>query len=487
MKLQLEPVIGLEIHLQLSTRTKMFCACENRNEAFPPNTAVCEICLGHPGTLPTPNEAAVKSAIKLGLAFNAIIAPRLKFDRKHYFYPDLPKGYQVSQFDEPICGEGFFDTIRIERAHLEEDSAKSLHTGGGETLIDFNRGGSPLIETVTRPDFKTPAQARAFLQELRLLVRALGISDGDMEKGHLRCDANISLRPVGEIMLYPKTEIKNINSFRSVERALEFEIARQTGLWESEGGAPTQTTTRNWDDVAQKTTESRTKEAAHDYRFFPEPDLPPFDLAALIEEVRHTMPELPAARRARFQNEYGFTAADAAQLIEHEELAIFAEHVMSEFFEWVRSVDPDVDEALLRVKAAKLLAGWLLSKYLGALGEANLLFTQNIVTAENFAEFLTLVYQNKINSTSAQQLLKKMIATGGDPSQLLESENLSAADSAQIALWVDEVIATNSLQTAQFKAGKETVLQFLVGQVMKKSRGTADAEIVAELLRTKLS
>lgn len=497
--MKLEPIIGLEIHVQLSTKTKMFCSCDNRNETFAPNTAVCQICLGHPGTLPLVNEEAIKSAIKLGLAFGSTINPLLKFDRKHYFYPDLPKGYQISQFDGPICGEGTFTfriagtqverdtlTVRIERAHLEEDAAKSFHAEGNETLVDFNRGGSPLIETVTKPDFHSPAEARAFLQEIRLLVRALGISDGDMEKGHMRCDANISMRPVGEHILYPKTEVKNMNSFRSVERALEFEIKRQSVLWEA-GTPPAQGTTRNWNDVDQKTTDSRTKENAQDYRYFPEPDIPPFNVISLIEAVRAHMPELPAAKRERFQAEFGFTIADAQQLIENEELANFAEHVVSEFYEWVRSVDPDVDAQALKPKAAKLVSGWLLSKYLGALGEAGKLFTPATVTAENFAEFLTLIYQSKINSTAAQALLKKMIATGGHPTALLEEENLSSADSVQIGLWVDETIRDFPAQVEQFKAGKHTLLQFLVGQVMKKARGTADPIEVAQQFEDKLA
>lgn len=497
--MQLEPVIGLEIHIQLATASKMFCSCDNRGELLPPNTAVCPICLGHPGTLPTPNTAALRSAITLGLALGCEIAPRLKFDRKHYFYPDLPKGYQISQYDEPICGRGTFTfhvagtnversevTVGIERAHLEEDSAKSFHGTGGETLVDFNRASSPLVETVTGPDFKSPLEAKTFLQELRLLVRALKISDGDMEKGHMRCDANISLRPVGDKQLYAKTEIKNMNSFRSVERALNYEIDRQTALWEA-GTPPTMSTTRNWNDVDQKTTDSRTKEAAQDYRFFPEPDIPPFTIGSLVAEIKRELPELPSAQRIRFQNEYGFSPADARQLIETEGLANYAEHVVSEFYSWARSFDPDTEDEILRPKVAKLLSGWLLSKYMGALGEMGRLFTEDTITAENFAEFLNLVYQNKLNSSSAQTLLKKMIETGAHPHHILETENLASADEGAIDEWISAVIADNPKQVADFKAGKEALLQFLVGQVMKKSRGTADPLTVADKLRDKLS
>lgn len=496
--MKLEPIIGLEIHIQLGTNSKMFCSCDNRGELLPPNTAICPTCLAHPGTLPVPNAGALRSAIKLGLALGCTIAPRLKFDRKHYFYPDLPKGYQISQFDEPICENGSFTfhvpgahverdmvTIGIERAHLEEDSAKSFHGSSGETLVDFNRAGSPLVETVTRPDFKTPLEAKAFLQEMRLLVRALGISDGDMEKGHMRCDANISMRPVGDTKLYTKTEIKNMNSFRSVERAIAYEIERQTALWEA-GTPPVVGSTRNWNDVEQKTTESRTKEAAQDYRFFPEPDIPPFIVGSLVEEMRRELPELPSAKYIRFQKEYGFSAIDARQLIENDELATYAEHVASEFYSWASDLDPDANEETLKTKAAKLLSGWLLSKYVGALNELGRLFTPETVTAENFAEFLALIYQSKINSTSAMALLKKMIETGDHPHHLLESENLSGADESATEQWIDEVIAENPKQVADFKSGKEALLQFLVGQVMKKSRGTADALATADRIRDKL-
>lgn len=497
--MQLEPIIGLEIHIQLSTKTKMFCGCDNRNETFPPNTAVCHICLGHPGTLPVPNEAAVRAAIKLGLALGCTIAPRIKFDRKHYFYPDLPKGYQVTQYDEPVCAEGSFAfhvpgvnvarnevVIGIERAHLEEDAAKSFHGTNGETLVDFNRGGSPLVETVTKPDFKTPLEAKHFLQEMRLLVRALGISDGDMEKGHMRCDANISLRPVGETKFYPKTEVKNINSFRSVERALQYEIERQTDLWNA-GDPPMVSATRGWNDVDQTTVPQRTKEAAQDYRYFPEPDIPPFVLGGLTEEIARMMPELPAAKRIRFESEYGFSSQDARQLIEDEPLANYAENVVSEFYAWASSTEPDVDESILKPKVAKLLSGWLLSKYLGALNELGKTFNDEIVTAENFAEFLHLVYQSKLNSTTAQTVLKKMIETGDHPTHLLDTEGLGGADSSMIDAWVLETIEANPSQVEQYKNGKEALLQFLVGQVMKKSRGTADPMTVADLFRSKLS
>ena len=320
---------------------------------------------------------------------------------------------------------------------------------------------------------------------MQLLVRALGISDGDMEKGHMRCDANISLRPVGDETLYPKTEVKNINSFRAVERALEYEIRRQTELWK-DGTAPAVSSTRGWNDIEMKTNEQRTKEAAHDYRYFPEPDIPPFLIGPLLEQCRRDIPELPAAKRTRFQEEYGFATQDARQLIADEALANYAEQVVSEFFEWVRSSAPDTDETELKKKSAKLISGWLLTKYLGALNDAGRLFTPDTITPENFAEFLTLVYLGKLNSTTGQRVLKQMIETGADPSQIIETEHLGQADGVALDRWIAETIEENPEQIEQFRSGKTAVLQFLVGKVMKKSRGTADPEEVAVQFQEKI-
>src|SRR3989338_2622308 len=307
--MNLEPVIGLEIHVQLKTKSKMFCSCSAHEEGAAPNTHVCPVCTGQPGVLPVPNEEAIRATVLMGLALNGTIATASKFDRKHYFYPDLPKAYQISQYDIPIVKGGHLDLdfpagntraqarIGLTRIHLEEDAAKNFHDTSGKTLVDFNRAGVALMEIVTEPDFASPAEAKRFLQELRLMIRYLGISDADMEKGHLRCDANISLREKGG-SFQPKTEIKNLNSFRHVERALAYEIQRQTQMWE-EGHPPDVTTTRGWDDTKQKTVEQRIKEGAEDYRYFPEPDIPPLQLSAMADEMRARLPELPAARRAR--------------------------------------------------------------------------------------------------------------------------------------------------------------------------------------------
>src|SRR3989339_1207484 len=378
-----EAVIGLEIHVQLKTKTKMFCGCPTHDSAVAPNEHVCPLCLGIPGVLPVTNEQAVRYGVLMGLALNCEIAEHSKFDRKNYFYPDLPKGYQISQFDLPIAINGFVEIdvpgglretarIGITRAHLEEDAAKNLHAENGKTYVDFNRGGTPLIEIVTEPDFKSPLEAKLFLQELLLIARYLGVSDADMEKGHLRCDANISLRPVDDegvplkSVLYPKTEIKNINSFRHVERALEHEIQRQTKLWEA-GTPPMVSTTRGWNDAKQITEEQRTKEGAADYRYFPEPDIPALELKELADQMRSLLPELPAKRRIRLMQEYALKPSDARQICEDPVLANFTEQVFSELSAWLESIPKMEDgEGNLvgkeQARLAKLVSGWLLSK-----------------------------------------------------------------------------------------------------------------------------
>ena len=322
------PVIGLEIHVQLKTKSKMFCGCANRDETVygevPPNTFVCPICTGQPGVLPVVNEQALEWAVKMGKALHGDFNEISKFDRKHYFYPDLPKGYQISQYDVPVMEKGYLEIetigdnqqpelkkIELTRMHLEEDAAKNIHQEKN-TLVDFNRVGAPLIEIVTQPVLASPAEAKVFLQELRLLARYLNISNADMEKGELRCDANISLRPAGDTKFYPKTEIKNLNSFKAVERALEYEIQRQTKLWDN-GNPPSTLSTRGWDEMKQVTEEQRVKEDAEDYRYFPEPDLPAFSLKEIIKKV--SLPELPRARRARFVDEFGLSRADSKTAI----------------------------------------------------------------------------------------------------------------------------------------------------------------------------
>ncbi|MDP3985315.1 MAG: Asp-tRNA(Asn)/Glu-tRNA(Gln) amidotransferase subunit GatB [bacterium] len=515
-----QPVIGLEIHIQLKTASKMFCGCDNRGENAPPNTTVCPICMGHPGTLPVLNDQALRFGIRMGIALGCRIPEHSKFDRKNYFYPDLPKGYQISQYDLPIAVEGAVDIeipnpnaprdrarIRITRAHLEEDAAKLIHgvdhpehSEGSpakkeeSSYVDFNRAGTPLIEIVTEPDFATPEEAKIFLHELRLIARYLGVSDADMEKGHLRCDANISLRRVDdqglpiEKELNPKTEVKNINSFRSVERALAYEIKRQTKLFEM-NTPPAVSSTRGWDDDKGVTEEQRTKEAAHDYRYFPEPDLPPLMLTDLAEEIRSKMTELPARRRARFIEEYGLAAADARILTDDPAWADFTEHVFSELQAWLVSsgaIEGSDAEISAEVKhtLAKLVGGWITSKLMGEMSTRAIDIRILKITPENFAEFVALVYQNKINSAAAREILGLMLESGADPSQIMEDRGLGQIESAEELLpFVERVLEHNPVEAAKLKAGEEKVLKFLVGVIMKETEGRANPKTAEQLLK----
>jgi aspartyl-tRNA(Asn)/glutamyl-tRNA(Gln) amidotransferase subunit B len=506
----LESVIGLEIHVQLKTKSKMFCGCDNRAEDAPPNTAICPICLGHPGTLPVVNRQAVIFGVLASKALGCRINHESKFDRKNYFYPDLPKGYQISQFDKPVGVGGVIEVenpfaaegerrvarIGITRLHLEEDAAKLVHAADGKSsLVDFNRGGTPLAEIVTEPDFASPSEAKAFLHELRLIMRTLGVSEAEMEKGHMRCDANISLREViddaaleqGSTRRFnPKTEVKNLNSFRAVERALEYEIMRQGKLWEA-GSPPDITTTRGWDDERQITVEQRTKEGMADYRYFPEPDLPPLDLSKIEDDVRPMMPELPAAKRARFQDEYAFAAADARQIVDSPFLSRFTEETMSELREWLGTAGVKSDWDASKAKFAKLTSGWLLSKFLGILAETGKEPKDAKVTPENFAEFLTLLYLEKINSTAAQEVLRAMIDTGMDPTTIVGERGLEqVSDLSDLELAADNVIAANPKVVADYKGGKANAIMFLVGQVMKETRGKAKPDLVRDILVLKL-
>lgn len=520
------PVIGLEIHIQLKTKSKMFCSCNNAGENLPPNTTICPICTGQPGSLPAPNLQALKWAVKTALALHCQINETTKFDRKHYFYPDLPKGYQISQYDLPIGEKGFLEIetkvddqkiltllekeihktnkkneriptvinkkINIIRLHLEEDAAKNLHSENS-TLVDYNRCGTPLAEIVTAPDFSTPAEAKNFLQELQILVRYLDISYADMEKGHLRCDANISLRPVGDAKFYPKTEIKNLNSFKAVERSLEYEIQRQRRLWE-EGRAPEASSTRGWNEAKQITEEQRAKEEAHDYRYFPEPDIPPINLKEIAKKMKEELPEFPAAKRQRFLDEFALSLADVNILISDPDWAAFTENVFAEAWTWLVSL-PEIEsegteEEIMkknRAKLARLIGGWLTSKLMGLMAENKINIKSLKITPENFAEFIGLIYTNKINSANAQILLAKMLEAGEDPSQIMEEKKLGQVNDANlIAKAADEVIRMNPDQIRQYKAGKIPVIQFLVGKMMKETRGQIDPKTAREILEKKL-
>jgi len=510
--MKLETIIGLEFHVQLKTKTKMFCACSNEIEAKDPNVNICPICLGHPGILSTINEEAVHMGMKAALALNCTIANFTKFDRKNYFYPDLPKGYQISQYDKPLALDGSLvinwetrdglagsltdenqlKRIGIVRIHLEEDAAKSTHVSDG-SLIDYNRGGAPLIEIVTHPHLSSPQEAKTFGQEIQLIMRHLNISDADMEKGQLRCDGNISLRPAGEKILYPKTELKNINSFRALERALAYEIERQTLLWHA-GTPPAKEETRGWDEATQTTISQRVKEGESDYRYFPEPDLPPIVITEdEIQALKIEIPELPQDKRRRFVDMYDFNGEEAKILTDSKQLANFTEKVISELKDWIETIDTvsgnkeEIWEEN-KHKLIKLVSNWLINKYLPALAEQNISFKASKITAENFSEFICLVYENKVNSSAAQAILKRMIETGGDPSHLIEDMDLTQmSGSEELGTIIEKTLAQYPDQVAEYKAGKTVVIKYFLGLIMRETKGKADPQETEKLLQEYLA
>jgi len=511
-----EPVIGLEIHVQLKTESKMFCSCDNAGENKPPNTTVCPVCLGHPGVLPVINEQAVRWAVMAAMSLSCKINTKSHFDRKSYYYPDLPKGYQISQYSAPFGYEGHLIVdmekkkrrVRIERVHLEEDTGKLLHEADkSASYVDYNRSGTPLLEIVSHPDIQTPQGAKSYLQELRLIMRYLEISDADMEKGQLRCDANISLRPNPEFglkdpsnatigfdpkKLYPKTEIKNLNSFRSVERALAYEIKRQTELWNKDQ-APKIQSTRGWDEKKGVTVEQRIKEEQHDYRYFPEPDLPPLNLdKKFISQAKEEMVELPHDKRKRFKDYFGLGDYDTNIVVADKLLASFFEEVVSELKAWLIALE-EVEGSEQEIwennkkKLVKMVANWVISRLLNLLNKQNINIKQAKITPENFAELITLIYQHKVNNQTALQILEKMFLSGKDPSNIMEEEDLGQlTESDDLEKIVAEVINTNKKVVDEYKAGKIASLQFLIGQVMKQTKGRADVHKVKELLTYKL-
>ena len=511
------PIIGMEVHIELSTESKMFCSCPNNPDLLEPNMNICEVCLGHPGTLPAPNKVAIHHVVTIGMALGCAIKEVSKFDRKHYFYPDLPKGYQISQYDEPIAVRGTLRLtfplednarsevlISIERVHLEEDTAKLTHDSEGNTLVDFNRAGTPLVEIVTRPDFASAVEAKVYCQELQNICRALGVSFADMEKGHMRCEANVSVQetgrfeindgvvhPIGDYVLNNKVEVKNLNSFKAVEKAIEFEISRQTAMLER--GEVWSQQTRGWDETKGETVLQREKENAADYRYFPEPDIPPFHPRAFMADI--TLPELPLAMRERFHREYGFSYADTRLLTQDTTWSSFTEAVMSELTEWLRTypdardTDEDARQAH-RTNHAKLVGGWLTSKLMGLLIEDKKTLVDISFTAENFAELITLLHTDKVNSTNAQKILLEMVKsdTDIDPTHLMEEKGYGQiTDQAVLEQVVIEVIASYPTQVEQFRSGKEAVIRFLIGMGMKATEGSADPSAIEALLRKHLS
>lgn len=493
-----EPVIGLEIHLQLKTASKMFCSCPVEQTVLAPNENICPVCVGHPGALPVANKQAIEWAILMGLALHCQIAPWSKFDRKNYFYPDLPKGYQISQFDLPIAQGGFLEIfvpegprthvrIEITRAHLEEDAAKSFHQER-KSYVDFHRSSTPLIETVTEPDFRSPQEAKIFLQELRLLARYLEISDADMEKGQLRCDANISLRQVNEDgeplvqTLSPKTEIKNLNSFRAVERALQYEIERQTRLWE-QGNPPIVSTTCRWNEEKQKTEESRTKESSGDYRYFPDPDLPPLELTSYKEEIQYTLPELPAQRRERFKQEFSLSQKDAAILCEQKDLADYTEQVFSEFAQWKKASTEQEKK-----QYATLASSWIIHKMAGLLKEKHLSISESKATSENFAELMCLLSANELTAQNGLLVLAEMIETGADPSQIMKEKNLGLIQEKTFMIQaIKKIVGNYPEEKKRYQQGETKLLAFFIGQLMKETKGKVDPTSAQIPLKKELS
>jgi aspartyl-tRNA(Asn)/glutamyl-tRNA(Gln) amidotransferase subunit B len=474
-----EAVIGLEIHLQLLTKSKIFCSCST-HFGDPPNSNVCPVCLGLPGALPVLNQEAVTMAMKTALALNCAINPRSRFARKNYFYPDLPKGYQISQYDEPVASDGWIDIevdntrkrIGVTRAHLEEDAGKSLHEGfpdsDRKSYIDLNRSGVPLIEIVSEPDLRSPEEAFEYLTRLKTLLLYLDVSNCNMEEGSLRCDANVSVRLAGESALGIKTEVKNLNSFRFLQKALAYEIERQIAIVE-EGGTIHQET-RLWDSREQRTYGMRSKEFAHDYRYFPEPDLLPLVITEeWKEQVRASLPELPDARRQRFIREYALPEYDAGQLILSKSLADYFEETAKS------SGEP------------KLASNWVLSELLYLLKEANREITDSPVPAANLAELLRLIHKGSVSGKMAKELLAEMFSTGKTAGALVSETGLAQiTDADQISGVARQVMAANPKQVEQYRSGKTATLGWLVGQVMKATRGQANPQMVQEVLKKEL-
>ncbi|MCP6720436.1 MAG: Asp-tRNA(Asn)/Glu-tRNA(Gln) amidotransferase subunit GatB [Patescibacteria group bacterium] len=469
------PTIGLEIHVGLKTRTKMFCACLNDPDEKHPNINVCPVCLGHPGTLPTINKKAVDAVIKLGLALGGKVAADSHFDRKSYFYPDLPKGYQISQHEEPLITGGILKGIRIRRIHLEEDAGRLLHesssTDSGEpaSLVDFNRAGVPLMELVTEPDIKNADEAVAFARELRLIVRYLGISDADMEKGNMRIEANMSLS--ANQQKGTKVEVKNINSFKAVHSAIRYELERQEEILKK-GGKISQET-RGWDETKQKTVSQRSKEKTQDYRYFPEPDLPPLDLKEFdIESIKVSILELPEAKRHRFVQEFGFNIGAVETLIENKETADFFEAAASELKSKISNTD------------YKILYNYFTSDLRGIMNEKGTGIDELKITPEHFAHLAAITEKGELSSRLAKKLLLKMFETGDDPEVLKREEGMDLISNEQaLELVVKKIIENNPKPVEDYKKGKEQALQFLIGQVMAKTKGQASPSVVAEVFK----
>ncbi len=494
--MQYETIIGLEIHVQLKTKSKMFCSCPNEAEPKEPNINICPICMGHPGVLPVINSQAVEWTIMAGQALHCRINKQAKFDRKNYFYPDLPKGYQISQYDQPFCGAGYLEIeiggqkrkISLERIHLEEDAGKLIHPEGANySLVDYNRASTPLMEIVTKPDIRSPEEAKIFLQTLRKILKYIGVSDADMEKGQLRCDANISLREKGAKTLLPKTEVKNMNSFKAVEKALAYEQNRQADVLD-EGGELYQAT-RGWDENKGETIEQRVKEGEADYRYFPEPDLPPLEFSdAKIAQIFKNLPELPEDRKNRFMEQFEINGNDAEILIQEREVGEYFEAVISESKEWVQSLKGENKEISTEAKEIiKLATNWIITRLFALLKEKNISLADCKITPENFAELMAMIAHKKISAQNAVKVLKIMFDHGSDPSQVIDEQGLAqVSDEGELNKIIAQVIIANPYSVKDFQAGKKQALQFLIGQVMAATKGKADPKTAGEMLKAKI-
>lgn len=512
-----KPVIGLEIHAELNTRTKMFCDSLNNADETKPNVNVCPICLAHPGAMPVINIEAVNKVIKTGLAVGAKIILHSWFERKNYFYPDLPKGYQISQFQAPLCQGGILKLsggkeIRIRRIHLEEDTGKLIHEGfstsrsdslgtepSGRTsdessnsmssgrsasLIDFNRAGVPLMELVTEPDIESGAEAKEFGEEFQLLLRYLDVSGADMEKGQFRLEANVSICPLGDSELGTKVELKNINSFRVLERAINYELKRQQKILEK--GEKIVQETRGWNESEGRSFSQRIKEESHDYRYFPEPDLPPLRLAQeQIDFIKTQLPELPAQRRDRFNKEYAISLADAQVFTAHKELGDYFEQTVSELKHWAS--DSQLADKIVIDRLIKLAANYLITELQKLLFISTAKISDLKITPEDFAELIILIQKGDISSSGAQEIFKTMFATGEDPHQILMDKGLAQVSNRdELAKAALEVLAQNPKAVEDYKKGKAESLKFLVGQLMRVTKGSANPQIGEEVLKEAL-
>ncbi|MEA3295708.1 MAG: Asp-tRNA(Asn)/Glu-tRNA(Gln) amidotransferase subunit GatB [Patescibacteria group bacterium] len=507
------PTIGLEIHIELKTRSKMFCSCLNDPHLKQANVNICPVCMAHPGTLPNANKQAIEFVIMAGLALNCEIAETSKFDRKNYFYPDLPKGYQISQYDMPFCEHGFlevksqepnfeFKKIRIKRIHMEEDTGKLIHPKGEDySLVDFNRAGVPLMELVSEADIHSAKDARKFAEELRLIFRYLNISDANMEKGQMRVEVNISVQKVEngeepkinlkESELGTKVEIKNLNSFRIVEKSIEHEIKRQSQ--DLEKGKKIIHETRGWNEDKNETFSQRKKEKANDYRYFPEPDLPIMKLGENgfmdIKEIKNKIPELPQEKRSRYKQEYNLSDNEIEIFIQNKNLAMYFENVMSELRNWVK--ETQIKTKIHNndfFKLSKLCCNYIITDLQGLLKNKSVKHKDFLITSENFAEFISLIYKKEISSKIAKIVLLEMFDKGADPSHIIEDKGLKQiTNEKEIEEIIKQIISENKNIVEGYKKGKQSVLQFLIGQAMAKTKGKANPELVVKIFKNLLN